>query len=184
MRKFEVITKYKEKNITLPTRSTQESAGYDFYAAEDIIVPSYLKAFFITKDPFESDLVLTIEEHSKKIKENNLKPVLVPTGVKIALNKDEELELRSRSSVATKNIIFLTNGVGTIDADYYNNIDNEGHIMIPMINMSPWDLQIKKGDKIAQGLIKKYLITDNDETYKIRTGGFGSTGVNRNEKSR
>lgn len=182
MRKFEIISSYRDKNITLPTRSTELSAGYDFYAAEDMIVPSYINILLNNMEYIhEQTKPLDIKEHSKMIKEKGLKPTLVPTGIKICLNKDEELELRSRSSVSTKNLIFLANGVGTIDADYYNNIDNEGHIMIPMFNMSPWDLQIHKGDKVAQGLIKKYLITDDDNSYGTRTGGFGSTGVKENE---
>ena len=39
-RKFEIVCKYKNTGLTLPTRSTQFSAGYDFKAAEDKVVPS------------------------------------------------------------------------------------------------------------------------------------------------
>jgi dUTP pyrophosphatase len=60
--------------------------------------------------------------------------------------------------------------------DYYNNDDNEGHIMVPMINLSPFDVIIKKGDKIAQALIKNYYTIDDEEANQAtRNGGFGST---------
>lgn len=178
MSNFEIITKYKDKNIQLPKRSTEKSAGYDFYAAEDCIIPSYFKSIFNIDDFSElTKKTYNLNESAKLIKDLNLKASLVPTGIKVKLNDDEELELRSRSSIASKNLLFLANGVGTIDADYYNNIENEGHIMIAFFNISPFDIEIKKGDKIAQGLIKKYYITDNDKMTEKdrRTGGFGST---------
>ena len=62
-----------------------------------------------------------------------------------------------------------------IDADYYNNPDNEGHIFFQLINLSPFPIQLHKGDKIGQGIIKSYLITEDDSADGLRTGGFGST---------
>ena len=100
---------------------------------------------------------------------------MVPTGIKVMLAPNEELEIRSRSSLSTKNLIFLANGVGTVDMDFYNNETNEGEIHIPLVNLSPFDLFIKKGDKIAQALIKTYRITEDDAADGIRIGGFGST---------
>ena len=41
MRKFEVVTSYKDKGINLPMRATPHSAGYDFEAAETIEIPSF-----------------------------------------------------------------------------------------------------------------------------------------------
>ena len=62
-----------------------------------------------------------------------------------------------------------------IDADYYNNPDNEGAIYFQLINLSPFDIQLKKGDIIGQGVILPYLITENDKAEGTRIGGFGST---------
>ena len=62
-----------------------------------------------------------------------------------------------------------------IDADYVDNQDNEGEIFFQVINLSPFAIQIKKGDKIGQGVIKQYCITDDDNACGERTGGFGST---------
>ena len=62
-----------------------------------------------------------------------------------------------------------------IDADYYNNPDNEGEIFFQMINLSPYDIQLHKGDIIGQGIIKPYLTTEDDNASGKRVGGFGST---------
>ena len=62
-----------------------------------------------------------------------------------------------------------------IDADYYNNPDNEGHIFFQIINLSPFDIVLKKGDAIGQGILKRYYTTDDDAAKGERTGGFGST---------
>ena len=62
-----------------------------------------------------------------------------------------------------------------IDADYYNNTDNEGHIYFQVINLSPIPIKIRKGDAIGQGVIMNYLKTDNDISLGAREGGFGST---------
>ena len=176
MRKFEVISKYLNDNIELPIRSTQKSAGYDLKAAEDIIIPSYPKIIYQRMADIFQQGIGELNYQEMLIKQFGIKPILVPTGLKIQLNDYDELELRSRSSIATKNLIMLANSVGTIDADYYNNEDNEGHIMVPMINLSPFDVIIKKGDKIAQALIKNYYTIDDEKTNQIaRNGGFGST---------
>jgi dUTP pyrophosphatase len=71
--------------------------------------------------------------------------------------------------------LILANSVGIIDADYYNNPDNEGEIFFQVINLSPFPIQLKKGDIIGQGIIKKYCVVDADEASGERMGGFGST---------
>ena len=57
---------------------------------------------------------------------------LVPTGIKAYMQENEVLLLYIRSSVAHKQQIMLMNSVGVIDADYYDNAENEGHILIPL----------------------------------------------------
>ena len=75
-----------------------------------------------------------------------------------------------------KHWLIVANGVGVIDADYYNNSDNEGHIYFQLINLSPWDIVIEKGDCFGQGIILPYETTsDDDNNDVIRSGGLGST---------
>ena len=102
----------------------------------------------------------------------------VPTGIKVCMNDDEILSIYPRSSIGFKTGIRLANTVGIIDADYYNNNNNEGHIFIKFYNPTDTDYKINIGDKIAQGIFTKYLIVDDeDEILTERNGGLGSTGV-------
>ncbi|MBR2604039.1 MAG: deoxyuridine 5'-triphosphate nucleotidohydrolase [Bacilli bacterium] len=91
----------------------------------------------------------------------------LPTGLKCSMNKDEVLLLVVRSSMGFKYNIRLCNQVGVIDADYYNNPDNEGHIFVKIQNEGDKEVTIKKGDAIAQGIFMKYLITDSDNSLDI-----------------
>ena len=178
--KFEIVSKYADAGLNLPIRKTTKSAGYDFEVAEDIIIPSYLSlanelaAFQITSK-YCDDEFLTLGQIAKLTKDSHCKPTLVPTGIKCEIPNDHYLELSVRSSCPLKHWLILANGVGIIDADYYNNPDNEGHIYFQMINLSPFDILLKKGDTVGQGIIKKYYITDNDNAQGERLGGFGST---------
>lgn len=104
-----------------------------------------------------------------------LKPTLVPTGIKAYMPADEFLQLANRSSNPLKRFLLLANGVGVIDADYYNNPDNEGHIMFQFVNFGVTDVTIKKGERIGQGIFLPFLKADQDETSSTRTGGFGSS---------
>ena len=106
-----------------------------------------------------------------------IKPTLVPTGIKSYMGKEEYLQLTNRSSNPLKRFLLLTNGVGVIDSDYYNNSDNEGHIMFQFTNFGPSDLTIKKGERIGQGIFLPFLKADQDVTSQSRSGGFGSSDL-------
>jgi dUTP pyrophosphatase len=60
--------------------------------------------------------------------------------LKCALDPNTYLELSVRSSTPLKYWLFMANSVGIIDADYYNNIDNEGEIFFQLINLSPYPI--------------------------------------------
>ena len=102
---------------------------------------------------------------------------LVPTGVKAYMQAGEWLGMHIRSSMAVKKRLMLVNNVGIIDADYYNNADNEGHIMLALLNMGTEPVVLPKGERVAQGIFYNYLTADGDEkvTKAVRGGGFGST---------
>lgn len=94
-----------------------------------------------------------------------LKPndiVKLPTGIKSYFNDDEFLLIVVRSSIGFKYNIRLVNQVGVIDADYYNNHDNEGHIFIKIQNEGKETVSFKTGDAIVQGIFLKYLATKSD----------------------
>ena len=99
------------------------------------------------------------------------------TGLKVSMNEDEVFYIYVRSSLGFKYNVCLMNSVGVIDSDYYNNLDNEGHIQIRLVNLGSKDYIVNVGDKIAQGVFMKYLVVDNEEEIiNERCGGLGSTG--------
>lgn len=108
---------------------------------------------------------------------------VIPTGIKASMNSNEFLSIYIRSSLGFKWNIRMCNQVGIIDADYYNNSENEGHIFVCLMNEGDKVLEIKKGDRIVQGIFMPFLITDDDKTTDIRMGGIGSTnkGDDNNE---
>ena len=156
MAKFEYVNRIistgyetKEPDFKLPERSTKFSAGYDFYAPEDITIPGKGAVTY------------------------------VKTGVKIKLSEDEFLMLCNRSSNPKKKELVLMNGVGIVDSDYYGNPDNDGEICFAFSSLNETGSFIKKGEKIGQGIIQKFIKTENDYSSNptaTRVGGFGSTG--------
>ena len=101
--------------------------------------------------------------------------IKVPSGIKVEMNEDEFLAILVRSSMGFKYNIRLCNQVGIVDSDYYNNPDNEGHMFIALKNEGEKVFTVNKGDKYAQGIFQKYLLTDDDMATGDRLGGFGST---------
>ncbi len=175
MAKFEFAKGWENCGTNLPMRKTKEAAGYDFEVAEDIIIPSLFTHQVTLNNYRESAEPHTLNELAAITKMTKAKPTLVPTGVKCKLEPGTYLELSVRSSCPLKHWLILANSVGIIDGDYYGNQDNDGHIYFQMINLSPIDIILKKGDIVGQGIIKPYLTTEDDCAGGLRTGGFGST---------
>ena len=99
------------------------------------------------------------------------------TGVKAYMQDDEVLQLYPRSSLPKRHHLTLPNNVGIIDKDYYGNVDNDGAIFIQLYNFGDKVVTLKKGERVAQGIFSKYLISDAEtEVNNTRAGGFGSTG--------
>ena len=147
MRGFELI---EGLNGELPIKATIHSAGVDFIASADIRIPAFR---------FKGEATL------------------VPTGVKAFMQKDEYLQIFARSSIPVNLGLIMSNGVGIVDSDYYNNPTNEGHIMIEFNNLTNEHITIKKGTRIAQGIFNKVLPVTHGVRIKnhTRSGGFGST---------
>jgi dUTP pyrophosphatase len=147
-------------------------------AAEDIIIPPYenhVAALALSCNPMDANEPKDLSWVADMTKGLKAKPTLVPTGIKCKLEPGTYLELSVRSSSPLKYWLILANGVGIIDADYYNNPDNEGHIYFQLINLSPFPIKIQKGEAIGQGIIHRYETTEDDKASGLREGGFGST---------
>lgn len=171
VRGFEVAKGYEDKEINLPKRQTHQSAGYDFEAAEDMVIPTvWGRVFTLVR-------VWTRGERVGEFKEGLFAPHIVHTGVKAYMGNDEALFLHNRSSNPIKLLLLLTNGVGVVDADYYSNKKNDGEIMFQFTNFGLRDKHIKKGVRIGQGVFQKFLKIDNDIPVDAeRQGGTGHTG--------
>lgn len=100
--------------------------------------------------------------------------VYVPTGIKAKISDGWFLLILPRSSYGMKYGMHLSNTAGVIDADYYGNKSNEGHIMAKFRSDST--MHIGVGDRFMQGIFLPYGITDGVESTVTRIGGIGSTG--------
>jgi dUTP pyrophosphatase len=100
---------------------------------------------------------------------------LIPTGFAVAIPEGFEIQIRPRSGLAVNHGIGLINSPGTIDADY------RGEIKIAVINLGGKKYTVKRGDRIAQMVIKRVyqarlkVVEQLDETDR-NSGGFGHTG--------
>ena len=136
-----------EEDLQLPEYATEMSAGLDLVAS-------------VTED-----FILAAGARA-----------LIPTGLKIALPKGYEAQVRPRSGLAIKNGITVLNAPGTIDADY------RGEINVALLNTSTEDFTITRGMRIAQMVIAQYVQAELKEVELLSetargAGGFGSTGV-------
>jgi dUTP pyrophosphatase len=151
MIKFEKAKGFENQDIKLPVRSSKDSNGYDFYANETVVVPSYPK--------------YTIIAHG------SVKPVMVSTGVTAQFPDDVALLILDRSSNPIKRGLSLANSVGDIDSGYFPM-----EIKGMFYNFSDQYYVINKGDRIMQGIFVPFLLTSDDQAKGKRDGGFGSTG--------
>ena len=136
------------------------------YQEKNIILPSRKTKFSAGYDIATAENIILLPQQV----------TLIPTGIKAYMQTDEYLGVHIRSSIAIKQKLTLINNVGVIDADYYNNVENEGHIMIPVYNYNQSSVTIEKDTRIAQGIVYRYLLASDDKGENIRIGGIGSTG--------
>ena len=134
----------------------------------DIPLPRYMTPRAAGLDIYaaiEKDLVL----ETGKI-------ALIPTGFAMAIPHGFEAQIRPRSGLAVKHGIGIINSPGTIDADY------RGEIKIGVVNHGEKNFTFRRGDRIAQMVIKRVyrtkleVVETLDETDR-NTGGFGHTGL-------
>lgn len=185
MRSFEFARKIENGEVVLdkafpdaqlPEYQTKLAAGADFFCAEEVVIPSLWKVL-------SKQLICAITGRRTGLVDVNsdtdgkkFKPILVHTGIKASMEEDEVLYLYNRSSNPKRGLV-LANSVGVVDADYYNNQSNDGEIMFAFYNFMPFDVTIKIGDRIGQGVFQKFLRPEVGLKIKEvdRTGGHGST---------
>lgn len=134
---------------------------------EDLPVPRYATGGSSGMDLY-ADVEVEITLKPGEIK-------LVSAGFYLSMPEGCEAEIRPRSGLALKHGISLVNTPGTIDSDY------RGLVSLIMINHGKDSFVIRRGDRIAQMVIKEVIkamidVRDSlDETVRSG-GGFGHTG--------
>ena len=135
------------KKVKLPEYQTEGASGMDLAAC------------------IEQDIVIAPGEL-----------VIVPTGLRMAIETGYELQIRSRSGLALKYKVVVAQGIGTIDADY------RGDIGVLIINHGSEDFVINDGMRIAQGVfaevVKASFEVKKNLSDTVRgSGGFGHSGT-------
>jgi dUTP pyrophosphatase len=104
---------------------------------------------------------------------------LVPTGISVSFNEGMELQVRPKSGLAINQGLTVLNSPGTVDFGY------SGEIKVIIFNTNQTTVTIKKGMKIAQGVLCPVLcgkFVNIQEVYELGetdrgNNGFGSTGL-------
>lgn len=102
---------------------------------------------------------------------------LVPTGLVFAVPAGHFLGIFARSSTPLKRGLTVANGVGVLDSDYSGPTDE---LKIQLMNVTSAPVDIKRGDRLAQGVIMPFVQAEFEEVKTATTvdrGGFGSTGA-------
>jgi dUTP pyrophosphatase len=100
---------------------------------------------------------------------------LVPTGLVVEVPAGHFLGVFARSSTPLKRGLMVANGVGVVDPDYSGPSDE---VKIEVVNFTATPVTVKRGDRIAQGIILPSVRVEWEEAEELRAdsrGGFGST---------
>lgn len=105
--------------------------------------------------------------------------VMIPLGFSVEIPQGYELQVRSRSGLAAKNQVFVTNSPGTIDSDYRGEVKV---LLSRLPGPDPFPFWIYQGDRVAQlvlAVVPQSQIVEVTEVSDTGrgSGGFGSTGA-------
>lgn len=154
------FTKLQDGNA--PFRVHEYDAGADLYALQDTVLPSL------------PNKILSIVRGALWYWQPTESLVTkVPTGIAIEIPRGEVGLIMDRSSIGAKSVKVFG---GVIDSSYI------GDVTVCLINLSFADIQIKKGDRVAQLVIvpcRNYKFKEVEVLGKTErgVGGFGSSNV-------
>jgi dUTP pyrophosphatase len=101
---------------------------------------------------------------------------LVPTGLVVEVPAGHFLGVFARSSTPLKRGLMVANGVGVVDPDYSGPTDE---VKIEVVNFTSAPVTVRRGDRIAQGIVLPAVRVEWEEAEALRAesrGGFGSSG--------
>jgi dUTP pyrophosphatase len=151
----------------IPVRAHFDDAGLDVFAYKFLMMYSFTKKadqYVINTANKQGEILLSSGDR-----------ILIDTGIKATVGYGYEIQVRSRSGLALKRGLIVSNGVGTIDTGYKNNIG----VILTNTNNDP--IKITLNEKIAQLVVKEVVMSEVevvDELSDTERGenGFGSTG--------
>ena len=161
-----------EEGVEIPKYESLEAAGFDLTA--NSIITAYNGTEEI--NPIALEKIKTDFKLRGYISLRGHERILFGTGVKVAVPRGFELQIRPRSGVTLKKGLIVANSPGTIDSDY------RGEIGVILCNTTPYLVSVNKGDRICQGVVKSCVnvkfqeVESLDETERGEKG-FGSTDV-------
>ena len=131
----------------------------------DAKLPSYAHPGDAGMDIYSSEDVLIIAGKTK----------IISTGLSFEIPYGFEMQIRPKSGLSLNFGLTILNSPGTLDAGY------RGELKILVFNTSDKDYEVKKGQKIAQGIVSKIELVDIEEVSELSDtsrgkNGFGSTG--------
>ena len=160
----------------IPTFATKESACFDFHA--NLVQNGEIQYYqAISTKSVPRRIAFDINNSNTFIQLNNMERMLIPIGLIADIPAGFSIRLHSRSGLAFKQGVYLTNCEGIIDSDYVDPI----FAMVTSISNVP--VKIYNGDRICQGELvrcEQYTLDETDEAPSQKTdrdGGFGSTGT-------
>ena len=161
--------------VQLPEFATKQSACFDIHAnlVEGEVIQYYQA---IATKQLPRKVSFDINSSRSFIQLNDSERMLIPTGLIADIPVGFSIRLHSRSGLAFKQGVYLTNCEGIIDSDYVDPI----FAMVTSISNVP--VRIYDGDRVCQGELvrcEKYTLDESDEPPAQKTnrdGGFGSTG--------
>jgi dUTP pyrophosphatase len=133
--------------VPLPAYETEGAAGMDLRAA------------------LPGPIVIEVRERR-----------LISTGLRIAIPRGYEAQVRPRSGLALKHGITVLNSPGTIDSDY------RGEMLVLLVNLGSEPFRLEPLDRIAQLVVAPVAhvtvqLAENLDATARGEGGYGSTGV-------
>lgn len=154
-------------NNPLPKYETIGAAGMDLRADFGRVTPENPIVFKSGSGYFDFE--------KRMLRIDPMARVLIPTGLKVALPDNIEMQIRPRSGMALKKGLTVINTPGTVDEDY------RGEVGVPIINLNPEPVWIEAGERICQAVFNEITrvaweqVDTLDETERGE-GGFNSTG--------
>lgn len=167
---YEIMETVKVINLSnnpLPKYETKGAAGMDLRADFSRITPENPVIFKAGSGYFDFE--------KRMLRIDPMARVLIPTGLKVALPENIEMQIRPRSGMALKKGLTVINTPGTVDEDY------RGEVGVPIINLNPEPVWIEAGERICQAVFNEITrvtweeVDILDETERGE-GGFNSTG--------